>query len=79
LDHVAAKQRLSELAAANVGTFIVALPGSEPYAEYFEQFAAVAGVSNPDAPPAYFSASESAGPDAVKAALEQILTDLVLR
>lgn len=52
---------IDALAAADIETFVIGIPGSEVYQSSLDAFAEAGGRPNPDAPPSYFAATATGG------------------
>jgi hypothetical protein len=59
IDAAESERAIADLAAAGVSTFVVGMPGSEPYVESLERMAAAGGTARPGAP-AYYAVSDTA-------------------
>jgi hypothetical protein len=79
IDDQSVMTEIQALSAAGVSTIVVGLPGSEPFAEYFNAFALAGGKPNPDptATTAYYAVAESDGVTALTDTLFSITIDLV--
>ena len=77
LDEDASVAAVAALAKHGIKTFVVGIPGTEAYADTLDALAAKSGVTNPDAPPAYFAVSAKAGATGLSNVLERITTGLV--
>lgn len=75
------RSAIADLAGDGVKTYVVGIPGSEPYEAYLDAFAEAGGVPNedPDDPdaPKYYRVSEDGGSAALAATFKRITEELV--
>jgi hypothetical protein len=77
LDDAAVLDKIRALAAAQVPTFVIGIPGTESYAEYLDAFATAGGVPNPKKKPAYYAVSAEGGVEGLTRTFRDITTHLV--
>ncbi len=79
LDDVSTIAQIENLKAAGVATYVIGLPGSEPYAATLNSMANAGGVPNPagTSSQSYYAVSASNSLQDLKTALSGILTSLV--
>jgi hypothetical protein len=77
LDDRSVINEIQALASAGIWTIVVAMPGSDPYAQYLDQFAVAGGHTNPMGPPYYYAVPSSAGVQGLADTLQTIIRDLV--
>jgi hypothetical protein len=77
LDEDGSVAAVSKLSKAGIKTIVVGIPGTEAYANTLDALAAESGVTNPDAPPAYFAVSAKSGVAGLSTTLERITTGLI--
>jgi hypothetical protein len=77
LDDQSVVDRITELSALGIPTFVVGIPGTEQYATYLDDFAVAGGVTNPNQPPQYYAVSAQGGVQALTQTFTDITTHLV--
>lgn len=77
LDDTASVAAVAALAKHGIKTFVIGIPGTEAYADTLDALAAKSGVTNPNAPPAYFAVSTESGANGLGEVLTSITTGLV--
>ena len=77
LDDGSTLAMVSQLAKANIKTFVVGIPGTEAYGSTLAAIATAGGEPNPSAPPAYFAVSAAGGVKALSQVLTNITTGLI--
>jgi hypothetical protein len=77
LDDQNVLQQIAALREADVGTFVVGIPGTEAYASYLDEFATTGGLPNPDSPPQYFAVDAAGGADALTETFTAITSSLI--
>lgn len=77
LDDQSVVSELGMLKDANIGTFVVGLPGTQQYASYLDSFADAGGEPNPNGDSHYYAISESDGVQGLVDTFDSITTELV--
>ena len=77
LDADSVLAELEGLAAINVPTFVVGLPGTQQYSTYLDQFAEAGAVPNPTGDTKYYDVSAANGVQGLVDVFETITTQLV--
>jgi hypothetical protein len=78
LDDQQALDQINALMAAQIGTFVVGIPGSESYASTLDALAQAGGHPNPSAPPSYYAVTASgSGAGGLTSVLDSITSSLL--
>jgi hypothetical protein len=77
LDDASVTSEIQALASAGIWTIVVGVPGSEPYAQYLNQFATAGGKPNLIGATSYYAVPSSAGTPGLADTLQTIIGNLV--
>jgi hypothetical protein len=77
LDEAATVAQLTTMAAAGIKTFVVGIPGTEPYVATLDALAVAGGVPAAAASPKYFAVTAAGGVDGLKQVFDTITHQLI--
>jgi hypothetical protein len=77
LDEAATVAQLTTMAAAGIKTFVVGIPGTEPYVATLDALAVAGGAPAAAASPKYFAVTAAGGVDGLKQVFDTITHQLI--